>query len=243
MSNSHGKVIGVIPARLNSVRFPSKILAPFNGHPMVMSVAERALQANTLDEVIIAVDCEDVKKKLANSSFKIVMTSMKHCSGSDRVAEVIKDKEADIVVNIQGDEPMLDPVIIDSMVNIFCDDEVQMSTCVSTDISLKDYADSNTVKVLLDEQNNANLFQRSMEKTNIEGWYRHVGVYAYRKQTLLDFASLPPSYNEKKLFLEQLRALDNGISVRAVITDYPYRGVDTKEDLERLNHMCVAEDL
>ena len=238
MGNEFQRVVGVIPARLNSVRFPRKILASINGSPMVMSVAERALQAQLLDEVIIAVDSEEVLRKLKNSRIKVVMTSIEHNSGSDRVAEVMKEQDVEIVVNIQGDEPMLDPVIIDKMVNEFRDAEVQMVTSVSTEITPEDFLDSNIVKVLLDEHRNAIVFQRNLEEETTGGWYRHIGVYAFRKETLLYFTRLPQSINEQKFGLEQLRALDNGIPIRAVVTHYPYRGVDTEKDMEAVLQMC-----
>ena len=238
MGNEFQRVVGVIPARLNSIRFPGKILALINGLPMVMLVAERALQAQLLDEVIIAVDSEEVRKKLKNSKIKVVMTSSEHSSGSDRVAEVVKEQDVEIVVNIQGDEPMLDPVIIDKMVYEFREVEVQMVTSVSTEISPEDFLDTNTVKVLLDEHRNATAFQRILKQKTTGGWYRHIGVYAFRKETLLYFTGLPQSINEQKYGLEQLRALDNGISIRAVVTHYPYRGVDTEKDLGTIRQMC-----
>lgn len=237
MGNESQRVVGVIPARLNSVRFPRKILAPINGSPMVMSVAERALQAQLLDEVIIAVDSEEVLRKLKNSRIKVVMTSIEHNSGSDRVAEVVNEQDVEIVVNIQSDEPMLDPVIIDKMVNEFRDAEVQMVTSVSTEITPEDFLDTNTVKVLLDEHRNTIAFQRNLKEKTTGGWYRHIGVYAFRKETLLYFTSLPQSINEQKYGLEQLRALDNGIPIRAVVTHYPYSGIDTEKDLEDLLQM------
>ena len=243
MGNEIQRVVGVIPARLNSVRFPRKILAPINGSPMVISVAERALQAQLLDEVIIAVDSEEVLRKLKNSRIKVVMTSIEHNSGSDRVAEVVEEQDVEIVVNIQGDEPMLDPVIIDKMVNEFRDAEVQMVTSVSTEITPEDFLDSNIVKVLLDERRNAIVFQRNLKEETTGGWYRHIGVYAFRKETLLYFTSLPQSINEQKFDLEQLRALDNGLPIRAVVTHYPYRGVDTEKDMESVLQMCEGAKL
>ena len=168
------------------------------------------------------------------------MTSIEHNSGSDRVAEVVEEQDVEIVVNIQGDEPMIDPVIIDKMVNEFRDAEVQMVTSVSTEITPEDFLDSNIVKVLLDERRNAIVFQRNLKEETAGGWYRHIGVYAFRKETLLYFTSLPQSINEQKHGLEQLRALDSGIPIRAVVTHYPYSGIDTEKDLEDLLHMYEA---
>jgi len=234
-------VIGVIPARLSSVRFPEKILTPFLGKPMIAVVAEKALKANTLDEVIIAVDDSKTIQALKPYPYKTIMTSKNHTSGSDRIAETIQNIPVDIVVNIQGDEPMIEPEIIDKMVKEFDDPKVEMTTAVSTVLSSENMANPNSVKVKLDDQNNATMFVRELPTGDQIDWYHHVGIYAYRKETLSDFTTLPPSVNEKKLKLEQLRALDNGIKIKAVITDFAFRGVDTPEDLESLKQLLKTQ--
>lgn len=235
------RAVGVIPARLQSQRFPEKILAPIFEKPMIVCVAEKASQAKKLNEVIIAVDDAKTVEVLKPYDLNVVMTSKDHTSGSDRIAEAVKDIEADIVVNIQGDEPMITPEIIDDMINEFDDLNVQMVTAVSTVLSEKDINDPNSVKARLDDGCNAVMFVRKIPDGKISDWYHHVGIYAYRKETLFKFKSLPPTENEKKHNLEQLRALDNGIKIKAVVTDFPFRGVDTEKDLTSLLQYLTTE--
>jgi 3-deoxy-manno-octulosonate cytidylyltransferase (CMP-KDO synthetase) len=227
-------VVGVIPARLESSRFPRKILALVNDKPMVVCVYEQARQARSLDRVIVAVDAEEVARVLKPLQAEVVMTAKEHPSGTDRVAEVVRDLDTEVVVNIQGDEPLIDPRIIDDLVAEFQDRNVRMATAVSTVITAEDLLDHNTVKVLLDAQRNAVTFRREVKEREIGGYYRHIGLYAYRKETLLQLTQLPPTENERTYRLEQWRALDHGIPIRVVITRHPYWGVDTEEDLRRL---------
>ncbi len=201
---------------------------------MVVHVYERAQQAKSLDQVIIAIDNESVVEALEPYSVETVMTAENHASGTDRIAEVVREMEVDVVVNIQGDEPFIDPRIIDELVGVFSDKRVEMGTAVSTVITAEDLLDPNTVKVLLDIQQNAVVFRREVFEKEIGGYYRHIGLYAFRKETLLKFTQLRPTQNELQFHLEQFRALDNGIPIRAVITDYPYRGIDTEEDIRKL---------
>ncbi len=208
---------------------------------MIACVAEKVSKAKKLDEVIIAVDDVKTVQALNPYGLDVVMTSKNHASGSDRIAEAVQDVHADIIVNIQGDEPMINPEIINNMINEFDNPNVQMATAVSTVLSQKDLNDPNLVKARLDEENNATIFTRHLPDGEIQGWYHHVGIYAYRKETLFQFTSLPPSENEKKHNLEQLRALDNGIKIKVIVTDFPFRGVDTQEDLTLLLEYLKTE--
>ena len=145
-------VIGVIPARIGSSRFPKKILADIEGMPMVAHVAKRALKAKKLDKVIIAIDAEETKNALSNYEFELFMTKPSHISGTDRIAEVVSSiEDVEIIINIQGDEPLLDPGIIDGLIDLFDDPSVSMGTVVSRNIGVHDYLDRNIVKVFLDE--------------------------------------------------------------------------------------------
>ena len=228
-------VIGVIPARIESTRFPKKILADIEGKPMVAHVAERALEAEKLDKVIIAIDSEETEKALSSYKFDLIMTDIEHQSGTDRVAEVAKTiDEAKIIINIQGDEPLLDPRTIDGLVRLFDDSGVLMATVVSRDIGVKDYLDRNIVKVFLDENQNAYDFKRDIYDTEIGGVFRHIGFYGFQKETLFEFSSLAPSHNEVEYSLEQLRALDNNIKIKALITNSEQLAVDIPEDLNRI---------
>ena len=155
-------VVGIIPARIGSTRFPKKILADIEGKPMIAHVAERALEAEMLDKVIIAIDSEETKKALSSYKFDMVMTDVRHSSGTDRVSQVAKTiDEAEIIINIQGDEPLLDPKTIDGLVRVFNVPNVSMATVVSRDIGVKDYLDRNIVKVFLDEKQNKNSIART----------------------------------------------------------------------------------
>ena len=226
--------IGVIPARLESTRLYRKILYPIQGRPMIVHVYDRAKQSKMLHSVKLAIDSEITAKELSNFDIDMVMTAQAHVSGSDRVGEVVERLEADIVVNIQGDEPLIDPQLIDELVKIFDDEEVQMATIASTDLSIADCGDENTVKVKIDKYGNAIGFKRNIDTDDLKNYFRHVGLYAYRKKQLMDFIELQPTESEKKFHLEQLRAIENGIKIKALITDYPHRGVDTIEDIQRL---------
>ena len=228
-------VIGVIPARIGSTRFPRKILADIEGKPMIAHVAERALKAEMLDKVIIAIDSEETQKALSSYKFDLVMTDIGHKSGTDRVAEVAKAiDEAEIIINIQGDEPLLNPIVIDKLIKLFDDPTVAMSTVVSRNIGVKDYLDRNIVKVFLDENQNAYSFKRDIYDSEIGGVFRHVGFYGFQRETLFEYSSLSPSKNELENSLEQFRALDNGIKIKALITNSEQLAIDVPEDLDRV---------
>lgn len=226
-------IVGVIPARLKSSRFPKKILVPLAGKPMVAHVVERAMKSKKLDKVILAIDAEETKEALSDFGFEMVMTSSKHLSGTDRVAEVIKDIDgADIVINIQGDEPLVDPKMIDTLISTFGDPKVGMSTAVSRKLSVGDLLNPNIVKVIIDEKANAIDFKRNVIDLEMGGVYRHLGIYGFRRNALFKFTCLDPSRNELERKLEQMRALDNGLPIRAIITNCDQWAVDTMEDLE-----------
>ena len=228
-------VIGVIPARIGSTRFPRKILANIEGKPMIAHVAERALEAEMLDKVIIAIDSEETQKALSSYKFDLVMTDVGHKSGTDRVAEVAKAiDEAEIIINIQGDEPLLNPIVIDKLIKLFDDPTVSMSTVVSRNVGVKDYLDRNIVKVFLDENQNAYSFKRDIYDSEIGGVFRHVGFYGFQRETLFEYSSLSLSKNEIENSLEQFRALDNGIKIKALITNSEQLAVDMPEDLDRV---------
>ncbi len=200
---------------------------------MLMHVYDRAKEADKLDDVIIAIDSNETEEALKSYKPNIQMTDLKHLSGTDRVAEVINDIDADVIINIQGDEPMLDPAIVNQLIDAFDDEFVEMATVASTVIDNIDYVNPNSVKVMIDENGFASAFRREIKDFEIGGYYHHVGMYGYRKETLLHFTKLDQTENEAKFNLEQLRALDNGIPIKVVLTDYPYRGIDAEEDLNQ----------
>tara|TARA_X000000950_G_scaffold274425_1_gene359524 strand:+ start:634 stop:1353 length:720 start_codon:yes stop_codon:yes gene_type:complete len=234
--------IGIIPARLNSKRFPKKILTPLNGKPMVVNTVERSLMAKNLDRVILAIDSEETKKALIDFDFDIVMTSKDHTSGTDRIAEVVQDiEEANIIINIQGDEPMIDPKIIDSLINKLEISSVEFATIISKNLSASDILNPNVVKAFINEREEIIEFKRNIFDFQIGGAYRHIGLYGYTRDTLMKFTNLPPSEDELSEKLEQLRAINNGIKIHALIEDYDSISIDTKQDLEILVGLLNSE--
>ena len=227
--------IGVVPARLNSVRLPRKILADLNGKPLIAHVMERALEAKSLDKVILAVDSEETIKTLEQYNFDMVLTSSDHVSGTDRIAEVIDEiPDAEIIINIQGDEPLIEADVIDSLVDSFNDSTVNISTIVSTKLTVSDLLNPNVVKAIVNEYQDAIEFKRNIFDLEIGGVYRHVGIYGFRRESLIAFTGLDPSVREVESRLEQLRALDNGMSIRATVTNYDSHSVDTQADLDKV---------
>ncbi len=227
--------IGVVPARLNSTRLPRKILADLNGKPLIAHVMGRALEAKSLDKVILAVDSEETIKTLEQYDFDMVLTSSDHVSGTDRIAEVIEEiPDAEIIINIQGDEPLIEADVIDSLVDSFNDSTVNISTIVSTKLTVSDLLNPNVVKAIVNEYQDAIEFKRNIFDLEIGGVYRHVGIYGFRRESLISFTKLDPSVGEIESRLEQLRALDNGMSIRATVTNYDSHSVDTQADLDKV---------
>jgi len=222
-------ILGVIPARLNSTRFPSKVIFNLKGKPIIEHVYDKAVQSNLLNKVIVAVDSEETKNAI--NCRDVIMTSEKHQSGTDRVAEVAYKFDCDVIVNIQGDEPGIDPLLIDQLITLFEDPSVEMASIASTDLQEDDLNNDNVVKVNLDKENNAISFIRNNLNPELT-YYRHIGIYAYRKNTLNLFTSLAQSDNEKNHRLEQLRALDNNIAIKLLISDFSHRSIDVKKDLK-----------
>ena len=221
-----GNKIGIIPARLHSTRLPKKILTDIDGKPMVIRTAEQVSKSKSLDRVIIAIDSDETYQSLKRYDYELVMTSDSHKSGTDRVAEVIKGiKSVDIVINIQADEPFIDPGLIDKLVEVHSDSSIRMSTLISTQLLKKDYANESIVKVFLDDNDFATDFKR-----NSIANYKHLGIYGFTKKTLLDFISFDRTKNEKIRNLEQMRALDNGIKIKGVITDKDSLSINTWDD-------------
>jgi 3-deoxy-manno-octulosonate cytidylyltransferase (CMP-KDO synthetase) len=249
MANS-AAVIAVIPARYQSTRFPGKMVAPLDGKPLVQHTYERALQAKRVDDVCVATDDARVADALAPYGTRVVMTRSDHPSGTDRIAEVAEQTQAQIVVNVQGDEPLIDPNTIDEVVvALDSDSEAVMSTAARALIDSEAIADPNVVKVVTDGEGRALYFSRAPipyqrdsahgAEAGVRHWH-HIGLYAYRRDFLLQFAKMAPSPLEKIEMLEQLRALENGYAIRVVETQYKSIGVDTPEDLEQVRSMLEA---
>ena len=222
--------LGVIPGRLNSTRFPKKIVYPLNGKSVIQHVYDNAKESSLLNHLVIAIDSMETLSHV-NKDTETVLTSKGHESGTDRVAEVAGKFNCDVVINIQGDEPNIDAQLIDNLIGLFDDPQVEMASVASTDLSNNDLSNPNVVKVSLDAENNAYTFERNVDKKDMQ-YFRHIGIYAYRKKTLEKFTNLEQSESEKKWKLEQLRALDNNIAIKLLISDFQHRSIDVKEDLK-----------
>ena len=222
--------LGVIPGRLNSTRFPRKIIYPLNGKAVIEHVYDNAKESKYLDKVIIAIDSKETKSHLGDSC-DIMLTSSEHKSGTDRVAEVSEKINPDIIVNIQGDEPKIDPNIIDSLILLFNDPSVEIASVASTDLTNDDLINPHVVKVCLDDNNYALNFERDISLHD-QQYFRHIGIYAYRNAILRKFTNLDQTENEKKFKLEQLRALDNNIAIKILITNFQHRSIDIEDDLK-----------
>jgi 3-deoxy-manno-octulosonate cytidylyltransferase (CMP-KDO synthetase) len=234
------RVVGVIPARYASTRLPGKPLQEILGKPMVQHVYERAARSKTLGEVIVATDDERIATAVKGFGGRAVLTSADHATGTDRVAEVARGLEVEIVVNIQGDEPFVHPGMIDEVVQPLLDDPaLPMCTSMHEIADPADFSNPNVVKVVVDLAGNALYFSRSLipypRKKDGHRVFEHIGMYAYRKEFLLQYADMPQTPLEKLESLEQLRVLEHGYRLRVVETrqDYIPLSVDTQEDLER----------
>ena len=236
------KILCVIPARYASTRLPGKPLADIVGKPMIQHVYERSAQATIPQQVVVATDDEKVFQAVQQFGGKVVKTSSEHQTGTDRLAEVAsKYAEVDVIINVQGDEPLIDPKVIDELAQEFLNDTaLQMATVMSI-MDSEDYQNPNAVKVVTDLNNNALYFSRSLlpyprvaGKANV---YKHIGIYAYKKDFLLKFAKLEPTPLEQSESLEQLRALENGYKIKMIKTKSKFIGVDSIEDLQTVNEL------
>lgn len=239
------QAIGVIPARWGSTRFAGKVLANLNGKPMIEHVWQRSRQSRLLKEVIIACDDERIVKAAGNFGAKAVLTSKDHASGTDRIAQAVANVSADIVVNIQGDEPLIHHSVIDSLVTALSKDPAcVMATAIKLIRTKEELENPNVVKAVIDAAGNALYFSRSVipydrDKAGIQKirHYKHLGIYAYRKSFLMKFTDMPKSRLEQAEQLEQLRALEAGVKIKTVLTDIETVGVDTPEDLARVEQL------
>lgn len=237
------KVICVIPARYASTRLPGKPLSMICGKPMIQRVYEQACKAEVPGEVVVATDHELVFNAVKAFGGNVLMTSPDHPSGTDRLAEVaLNYPDVDVIVNVQGDEPMIPPEVIDDLANAFEDDENLSMATLKVEMQSEDYDNPAAVKVVTDLNGYALYFSRSQipYPRNMPADYKvfkHVGIYAYRRDFLLKYAALTPTPLERAESLEQLRALENGYRIKVLESDFQGVGVDTPEDLARVNEI------
>jgi 3-deoxy-manno-octulosonate cytidylyltransferase (CMP-KDO synthetase) len=245
------KILGVIPARYASSRFPGKPLVDIKGKPMVQHVYERAMQAKLLAEVIVATDDKRIYDTVKGFGGKVVMTSESCENGTDRCREVVEKHlpEYDVVINIQGDEPYVHPEQIDKLCSLFESEAVTLGTLAKQTHAADDILNPSRVKVVVDKSMDALYFSRSPipffrgeeknEWGNHHTYFKHLGLYGYRKEALLKYNQLKPSELEKAEALEQLKWLENGFKMRVGITEHNSYAIDTPEDLEDLLKMDV----
>jgi 3-deoxy-manno-octulosonate cytidylyltransferase (CMP-KDO synthetase) len=231
------RIAGIIPARLASTRLPRKVLREIAGRPMVEWVWRAAHDSGLMDPVLVATDAEEVASACEKRGIPVVMTSPECASGSDRVREVARQADADIYVNIQGDEPMLTAAFFHSLLGLFVRPEVQVAT-LAVPCPHDEFSNPNAVKVVTAVDGRALYFSRATipfdrDATGFLGYRKHLGIYAYRKAALERFAALEPSPLEKLEKLEQLRLLENGIAIYVADAPDDTIGVDTEEDLQR----------
>ena len=240
-------VLAVIPARYGSTRFPGKPLAPILDKPMIQWVYERAKTATRIDDVIVATDDDRIKTAVESFGGKAVMTAPDQPTGTDRIAEAIKNRAADLVLNVQGDEPLIPPVVLDRLVEDMLESNADMGTvAVPFSATDRDPASPDAVKVVVDQSGNALYFSRALIPHVRSGGtpvapLLHWGLYAYRRTFLETFVQWPQSPLEKCEMLEQLRALDRGALIRVLTVAEPVLGVDRPEDIAAVENKLLEE--
>ncbi|MCX7832699.1 MAG: 3-deoxy-manno-octulosonate cytidylyltransferase [Ignavibacteria bacterium] len=247
------KIICVIPARFGSKRFPGKPLVKIIEKPMIQWVYDNVKKSKLIDDIYIATDDKRIYNTVEGFGGNVIMTSKHHKSGTDRIGEAIKNLKADIIVNIQGDEPVLSAKDVDKTIKLLLEDKnVQVATLVTKPTNIKDLFNKNRVKVVFDKNFNALYFSRSIipfnettlakfnttkqhkEIIHLKNYYLHIGIYVYRKDFLIKFINMKQSRLEKLEKLEQLRILENGGKIKIAISKNGSYSIDTKEDLKLL---------
>ena len=237
------KIIGVIPARYKSSRFPGKPLVDICGKPMIYWVYRQAMKVKEFNEVYIATDDERIRAACDQYGMKVIMTSDKHNTGSDRVAEVAEKTDGDLYINVQGDEPVINPEMIREVISIFQEDETVYFGSLKKEITDSDEIQAtSTVKVVTDDKGDAMYFSRSVIPSNLKDGklarvFRHVGIYAYKKEFLLKFAAMEQTELELGEGIEPLRAMQKGYKMRLKETTYSSIGVDLPE------HVALVEKI
>jgi len=244
-------VIGVIPVRYSSTRFEGKALADILGKPMIQRVWERARQALLLDDLIIACDDERIASVAKEFGAKVALTAKAHPCGTDRICEVVNPIDVKIVINIQGDEPLIQPTMIDGVARALLDDSsISMATVMKAIEEPEVINDPNVVKVVIDKNNFAVYFSRAPipfhaknSQIKLPVYFKHIGLYSYTKDFLFIYKNLPVSYLERVESLEQLRILEEGYKIKVIETKYDTIGVDTPQDLSKVIEYLKKEKL
>lgn len=231
----------MIPARYAATRFPAKLMADLGGKPVIVQTYEATVRTGLFNDVYVVTDSHIIKAEIENHGGKAILSKKEHECGSDRIAEAIENMDVDIVVNVQGDEPFVKKEPLEKLINVFYQgnaETIDLATLMQKMSDIKQIEDSNYVKVIMDTENNALYFSRSAipyprEKQTNTFYYEHIGVYAFRKQALLDFYNLPMKVLEATEKIECLRFLEYGKKIKMVETDYMGIEIDTPEDLKK----------
>ncbi len=232
------KKIAMIPARYAATRFPAKLMQMLGDKTVILHTYNNTVATNLFDDVMVVTDSEIIYNEIVNNGGKAVMSIKEHESGSDRIAEAIETIDVDIVVNVQGDEPFVQKEPLEKLLAVFADENVQVASLMQVLTEEKFIADPNYVKVAVDKNNNALFFSRNAipyhrDKNVTAVYYEHIGVYAFRKQALLNFTAWPVTPLEAAEKIECLRYLENGVPIKMAVTEYMGVEIDTPEDLIR----------
>jgi len=243
------KLIAMIPARYGATRFPAKLMQDLCGKPVIVHTYERVADTRLFDEVYVVTDDDRIEKVIREVGGKVIRSKKEHNSGSDRLAEASRDLDVDIIVNVQGDEPFTDKENLQKVIDIFVKDltkSIAVASLMERITDPDDIANPNNVKVVVNKFGEALYFSRNIipfprDPNTKVSYYKHIGIYAYRKEALQQFTELPPSLLEETEKLEQLRYLENGFKIRLALTNIPTIGIDTPEDLERARKRLITQ--
>ncbi|WP_288201293.1 3-deoxy-manno-octulosonate cytidylyltransferase [uncultured Megasphaera sp.] len=238
----------IIPARYASTRLPGKPLADIASKPLIQRVYEQAAKADKLSAVVVAVDNPKVYDVVVSFGGHAVMTREDHTNGTDRLAEAVGHyPEADVIVNVQGDEPLITPEVINALCQVFEEDPQLTMATVATPLQEEEYDDASAVKVVMNKRQEAMYFSRSLIPYPRHPFhdqirpYKHIGIYAYRRDFLLQYAQMAQTPAEEVESLEQLRVLENGYKIKVITTEQQFIGIDTPEDLEHIRSYFAKE--
>jgi len=243
------KLIAMMPARYGATRFPAKLMQDLCGKPVIVHTYERVADTRLFDEVYVVTDDDRIEKVIREVGGKVIRSKKEHNSGSDRLAEASRDLDVDIIVNVQGDEPFTDKENLQKVIDIFVKDltkSIAVASLMERITDPDDIANPNNVKVVVNKFGEALYFSRNIipfprDPNTKVSYYKHIGIYAYRKEALQQFTELPPSLLEETEKLEQLRYLENGFKIRLALTNIPTIGIDTPEDLERARKRLITQ--
>ena len=239
----------MIPARYGATRFPAKLMQDLCGKPVIVHTYERVADTRLFDEVYVVTDDDRIEKVIREVGGKVIRSKKEHNSGSDRLAEASRDLDVDVIVNVQGDEPFTDKENLQKVIDIFVKDltkSIAVASLMERITDPDDIANPNNVKVVVNKFGEALYFSRNIipfprDPNTKVSYYKHIGIYAYRKEALQQFTELPPSLLEETEKLEQLRYLENGFKIRLALTNIPTIGIDTPEDLERARKRLITQ--